>query len=194
MKPDINLSMNTKNDFDKNMGTHRNTKKLCSTFILIVLILPVNDKGNKFQCSRSCLRLCNKGGKLALKISLKAGVIQIPKYLNFCVLILNGNKPKSMSLAAGFTGMISLFCRLILYPDILLNSSSRVRVFGKLAKGETGTKACHQHKGKPYFQSRFFVFPLYRLRCATQFLMALLRLWWRGKKEKDCYLSGLPLS
>ena len=68
-------------------------------------------------------------------MSLKARVIQIPKYLNFCGLTLSGNKPKSIFLAAVFTGIIAHFCRLISYPDILPNSSRRFRVFGGLVKG-----------------------------------------------------------
>lgn len=63
-------------------------------------------------------------------MSLKACVIQIPKYLNFCGLTLSGNKLKSACSATAFTGMISHFCGLFWYADILPNSSNRFREFG----------------------------------------------------------------
>lgn len=50
------------------------------TFILIMLILPPNDKGSKFQCFKSCLSWVKSGEKLALNVSWKTRVIQIPKY------------------------------------------------------------------------------------------------------------------
>ena len=100
-----------------------------------MLILPPSDRESKHQCSKSRLWWVNSIEKLALNVFIKACVIQIPKYLNFCALTLNGNKPKSVCLAAVLTGIILLFCRLILYPNILPNSSSRFRVFDRLVEG-----------------------------------------------------------
>ena len=79
-----------------------------------MLILPPSDRGSKFQRSKSCFRRVSNGGKLALKRSLKSCVIQIPKYLNVCLLTLKGNESSAISVDAVFIGMISLFCRLIL--------------------------------------------------------------------------------
>lgn len=61
-----------------------------------MLILPPNDKGSKFQCYKSCLSLVKSGEKLALNMSWKTCVIQIPKYLNFCP----GDFPVCISLIA----------------------------------------------------------------------------------------------
>ena len=64
MNEDNNLSISKKKDFDKNIGTHwKRYKNRGSTFILIVLILPPNDNGNKFQQSRSFFRV-NKREKI----------------------------------------------------------------------------------------------------------------------------------
>lgn len=67
MNEDNILSISKKKDFDKKIGTHwKRYKNLGSTFILIVLILPPNDNGNKFQRSRSFFRESTRGRKLAL--------------------------------------------------------------------------------------------------------------------------------
>ena len=112
-------------------------------------------EGGKLQRSKSRLKWVNSGEELALNMSLKACVIQIPKYFNFCGLTLSGNKPKSVCLAAVFTGITSHFWRLILYPDILPNSSSRFRNWDRYKSiWSTGT---------PYHLSHISVFPLYWL-------------------------------
>lgn len=125
-----------------------------------MLILPPNDKGSKFQRSKSCLSWVKSGEKLALNMPWKTCVIQIPKYLNFCGLIRSGNKLKSIPIAAVFTGIISHFCRLILYPDTLPNSSNRDKAFGILVKGSDRYKSMSSAYNDTLFSKSYLCFPL----------------------------------